>query len=157
MFIYWIISQYKGGNPTNQYLVEDDGIYEDDTYQEYQEYEEEEEMDYDFQHQDYYEDDAYETDPYDDNSNMYDEDTYRSHFSEEERYWAGTVIIYAFSLSRSCRKCSGNNAPYKWKKPSITDSQSQLLTLNLIPWKTRCKYSDFMLYSILLRHKTSMI
>ena len=60
------------GNPNNQYLVEDDGIYEDDTYQEYQEYEEEEEMDYDFQHQDYYEDDAYETDPYDDNSNMYD-------------------------------------------------------------------------------------
>ena len=54
----------QGGNPTNQYLVEDDGIYEDDTYQEYQEYEEEEEMDYDFQHQDYYEDDAYETDPY---------------------------------------------------------------------------------------------
>ena len=43
-------------------------------------------MDYDFQHQDYYEDDAYETDPYDDNSNMYDEDTYRSHFSEGERY-----------------------------------------------------------------------
>ena len=74
------------GNPNNQYLVEDDGIYEDDTYQEYQEYEEEEEMDYDFQHQDYYEDDDYETDPYDDNSNMYDEDTYRSHFSEEERY-----------------------------------------------------------------------
>ena len=76
----------QSGNPSNPYLVEDDGIYEDDTYQEYQEYEEEEEMDYDFQHQDYYEDDAYETDPYDDNSNMYDEDTYRSHFSEEERY-----------------------------------------------------------------------
>ena len=76
----------QSSNPTNQYMVEDDGIYEDDTYQEYQEYEEEEEEDYEYQHQDYYDDDAYETDPYDDNSNMYDEDTYRSHFSEEERY-----------------------------------------------------------------------
>jgi len=26
------------------------------------------------------------------------------------------------------------------KRLSVTDSQSQLLTLNLIPWKTQCKY-----------------
>ena len=104
----------QSGNPSNPYLVEDDGIYEDDTY--------------------------------------------RSHFSEEERYWAGTVIIYAFSLSRSCRKCSENYSPPINEKshPSRT-ANLQLLTLNLIPWKTRCKYRGFMLYSMLLRHKSFML
>ena len=77
----------QGGNPTNQYLVEDDGIYEDDTYQEYQEYEEEQEdVDYAYQQQDFYDDTTYDTDSYNDNSTMYDDDTYRSHFSDEERY-----------------------------------------------------------------------
>ena len=75
------------GNPANQYLVEDDGIYEDDTYQEYQEYEEEQEViDYAYQQQDFYNDTTYDTDSYNDNSTMYDDDTYRSHFSDEERY-----------------------------------------------------------------------
>ncbi|MDD5792905.1 MAG: hypothetical protein PUD22_10010 [Erysipelotrichaceae bacterium] len=75
------------GNPNNQYLVEDDEIYEDDTYQEYQEYEEEQEdVDYAYQQQDFYDDTTYDTDSYNDNSTMYDDDTYRSHFSDEERY-----------------------------------------------------------------------
>ena len=75
------------GNPNNQYLVEDDGIYEDDTYQEYQEYEEEQEdVDYAYQQQDFYDDASYDTDSYDTHDTMYDEDTYRSFFSDEERY-----------------------------------------------------------------------
>ena len=74
-------------NPNNQYLVEDDGIYEDDTYQEYQEYEEEQEdVDYAYQQQDFYDDASYDTDSYDTHDTMYDEDTYRSFFSDEERY-----------------------------------------------------------------------
>ena len=77
-------------NPTHPYRVEDDGIYEDDSYIEYQEYEEEEEyleeeedIDFEYQNQNYYDDD---TDSYDSHDTMYDEDTYRSFFSEEERY-----------------------------------------------------------------------
>lgn len=75
-------------NPTNQYMVEDDGVYEDDTYIEYQEYEEEEEqedIDFEYQNQDFYDDASYDTDSYDTHDTMY-EDTYRSFFSEEERY-----------------------------------------------------------------------
>ena len=75
------------GNPNNQYLVEDDEIYEDDTYHEYQEYEEEQEdVDYAYQQQDFYDDASYDTDSYDNHDTMYDEDTYRSFFSDEERY-----------------------------------------------------------------------
>ena len=72
---------------SNQYIVEDEGIYDDDSFQEYQEYEEEqEEEDYEYPQSDFYEDTTYETDSYEDNSTMYDDDTYRSFFSDEERY-----------------------------------------------------------------------
>ena len=37
---------------------------------------------------------------------------------------------------------------YKKRRVSIPDTQS-LLTLNLIPWKTQCKYTRFMLYNML--------
>ena len=37
----------------------------------------------------------------------------------------------------------------KKKKGIFPDSQSSL-TLNLIPWKTQCKYTTFMLYSTIL-------
>ena len=77
----------QSGNPSNPYLVEEDGIYEKDTYQEYQEYEEEQEdVDYAYQQQDFYDDASYDTDSYDTHDTMYDEDTYRSFFSDEERY-----------------------------------------------------------------------
>ena len=77
----------RGGNHTDQYLVEDEGIYEDDTFQEYQEYEEEEEeVDDDYMNQSFYDDTSYDTDSYDTQDTMHDEDTYRSFFSDEERY-----------------------------------------------------------------------